>query len=169
MALGIGPDNQDEIRRYSPPFDKGFTELEYQVLESTNINGTKFPLRSILRQYAPKAHAIDHKDRHLRLSSGVTVNRIGFSTSGGPNRTAAPTQLVALDKRPPNLPKEIEVRYVVTNDQWKPASDPQIVRLANGARWPGSPSKEAPRWLVVVVLVSAFLAPVFLVLRKNKP
>jgi len=40
-----------EIWRFPPPFAEGFTELDYRVLESTNINGIAFPVKSVLNRY----------------------------------------------------------------------------------------------------------------------
>ena len=125
-------DVEGEITRFRAPFENGFTELQYSVLESTNLNGMAFPLRAVYKRFSPNWGGKDRDDLRVGLFSELIVKRISFSESDISKRRSLPPELMALDMRAPGLPKERTLNYTVTNDQWKALSDPEIAR---GFRW----------------------------------
>lgn len=170
INLDIGSDNLDEIKPFRAPFDKGFEELHYQMLESTNIGETTFPLRSVLRRYIPAW--VGNTNGYLFVSTltQITVNQITFSEGREFSRTPPPSRLFAYDSRPHNLPEDHTVKYIVTNDQWKRVADPEMVRLAESTRQQKNPhTRTDRRWIMVFVSASILVPPLLLMLRKFQP
>jgi hypothetical protein len=137
-------------------------------MESTNVNGIKFPLKSMLKQYGPKPHAADSRQTHLRSATTIVVTGLSLAEASVTNQTSIPLRLAALDSRPANLPKKTEVRYVVTNDQWRSVTDPQIIHMAQALRESTNPKKRMPRWLVRAILLIAVIVPLYFFVRKLK-
>lgn len=136
-VVGSG-DVEGEILRLPAPFKNGFTELQYKILESTNLNGMAFPLRAVYKRFSPNWGGKDRDDLRVGLLSELIVKRISFSEEDVARRRSAPATLIAYDARPPNLPKNITVSYRVHNDQWKPLSDPEIALEIRRAREAGN-------------------------------
>ena len=118
-----------DIRRYPPPFENGFTELQYKVIESTNLNGITFPIRAVSKRFTPNWGGKDRDDLRVWLQSELTVTRISFAEKDVARRIAAPYEMFAEDARP-----GVSVNYLVHDDQWKPVSDPELQRRARSVR-----------------------------------
>jgi hypothetical protein len=127
-VLKSSAEDEGEIRRYPPPFDNGFTELQYQVIETTNLHGLTFPLRAVCKRFYPNWATKDPVDLYVSMQSELTVTRISFSEKDMANRLAAPAEMVATDERP-----GARSSYLVSDDQWKPVSDPEIKRRTRSA------------------------------------
>jgi hypothetical protein len=125
-----GVEDTGEIMRFGPPFENGFTEMQYRIIESTNLHGVTFPIRAICKRFAPNWERKDPSDLRVVLRSELTVTKISFSEKDMAGRIAAPSKMIANDLRP-------GVRidsYFIHDDQWKPVSDPEIARRVRIAR-----------------------------------
>jgi hypothetical protein len=123
-----------EVKRLSAPWDKGFLGFRFAVLETTNVNGMAFPLRTMIKHLYPKWDMKNPADLYLAGQLELVVKRISFAETDLSNRKLSPSELLAYDYRPPNLPKETSVGYMVTNDLWPPLSDPSIQSSARRIR-----------------------------------
>ncbi len=127
-----GPEG--EIHRYAAPLDNGFLDFHYQVIETTNFNGTTFPLRTTCALSSSDWSTKDPSDLRVHLVSELTVTRISFPEKDLASHIVTPGELLVSDARPPNLPENRTLGYLVVGDQWKPVSDPEIERRAHNAR-----------------------------------
>ncbi|EEF60944.1 hypothetical protein [Pedosphaera parvula] len=113
----------EDIRRYPPPYQNGFWEFRYEVLQTTNLNGHTFPTKAALKLGAILAHA----ESSMHTVTEINVKRISFSASDLARKNTAPEELFAFDHRPPNLEKDESKEYIVKHDQWKPVPRPEPV------------------------------------------
>jgi hypothetical protein len=104
-----------EMRRSSAPFENGFTELEYRVLEVTNVNGFAFPKRSVLKHFGPDPET--GRELTVTLECELWVSRISFA-SADLSTQVHPLHLGAFDYRPRHLPRSESWATIITNDQW---------------------------------------------------
>jgi len=114
-------EDEGDIRRNPPPFDNGYTELQFKVIESTNLNGITFPIRVVCKRFTPNWGGKDRDDLRVWLQSELTVTRISFAEKDVARRIAAPYEMSAEDARP-----GVSVSYLVHDDRWKPVSDSEI-------------------------------------------
>ncbi len=129
MTYDKGGNPEVEVRSRSAPWDKGFLEFRFAVIETTNCNGIAFPLRTVLKHFYPKWWTKIADDLYMARVSELVVKRISFASSDQANRKPAPSVLYAQDHRPPNLPEHQSVSYLVTNDVWQSLSDTNIQAL----------------------------------------
>jgi hypothetical protein len=108
----------NEVRRFSPPFDNGFGEFEYRVLELTNLHGVAFPLKATVRRLGVSPE--DRSQHTITMASEINVFRICFDPADL-SKQVHPKQLDVLDYRAHASPAGAPVR-VITDDQW-PAPD----------------------------------------------
>lgn len=159
---GINLTQEEGIMPYPAPFDVGFLELEYSVLESTNINGFEFPLLSLFRRFGPMPSSQSREDIFAYEVAEFQVKRISFSAaeySSDPRLTAP--SLLALDERPAILPKGRSADYMVTNDQWLPVSDRKIVTLAKISSMSDKVKRSRPAfWLRLTFMIVLLGAPI---------
>lgn len=132
VAVQQNGDIAGEAAQFPAPFEKGFKDLRYQILESTNINGIAFPLRTVYERYAPDFENGDPDNPRVALSTELIVTRVTFQDA--PNRIVAPSPLFAFDARPAGLPKQVKVSYQVFDDCWKSPSDPEIALVVRRAK-----------------------------------
>ena len=130
IELTVAPDFAvgGEIHRVAAPFENGYLELHYQVIESTNINGVAFPLRTMSKRFSPNWGGNDRDDLRVGSQSELTVTRISFSEKDVANRITAPAEMFVMDARPGG-----RSNIIVRDDQWKPVSDPEIKRRTRSA------------------------------------
>lgn len=172
VRLDIGKDS-DEVSFRLPPYDKGFREHDYELLETTNVSDTVFPMHSVWRRFAPKHKGgMTADDLRLAAMTELRVSRVSVFEQEILARKRTPARLLALDARPPNLGKFLSVNYFVTNDVWKPVSDRGIRQLAAIARSHaggiGALGHERARWPVILTLMVILLSPPIIILVKNR-
>jgi hypothetical protein len=130
VSLEIASGEEDAIQPFWPPYDRGFAQHDYQVTQTTNFNGIAFPLRAVLKRFHPKlGDASASTDLGLSVLTELAVTNLSELQPGGPTESSAPCRLLALDARPPRLSPQQRVHYFVTNDVWRPVSDPMIQEL----------------------------------------
>ena len=122
--------NEALIKR-SPPFQNGYAETMYQIIETTNINGLPFPLAAIYRRFLPLPNANTSSDLFETVIARLRIDKLTGFNSQQVSKIKPPPVMVALDQRLPNLPKGVTVNYMLTNDQWRAANDPTLVALAS--------------------------------------
>ena len=121
-------EDEGEISRYPSPFDNGYTELRYQVVESTNLNGIKFPLRAVYTTFSPNWGSKNQNDLRIATQCDLRVTRISFSEKDRIGRFTSPPRMIAEDTR-----AGVAINYRVQDSEWKSVSDPEIsgrVRVA---------------------------------------
>ena len=128
-------DVESDIHAFAAPFDNGFLEMTYQVLETTNLNGLTFPLRAVYKRFYPDGDPSKYSSTlFCSKSAELIVKRIRFPDGRSDEQKPTPQKLFAADNRPTGFPRERSVGYVVTNDLWKSVSAPEIRHFAEMAR-----------------------------------
>jgi len=155
ISIGLGVDQKPEFVSFHHPFDKGFTEFTFELVESTNLNGLKFPLKTTIKRFMPNWHP-EAKDSLFASSvSHLNVHEIYLTGGAQQERASGPQRVVAIDSRPGDLPNGRTVDYIVTNDLYSPLSDPKIQSLAKILRLSERPSDNGlVRGIFVAILVA---------------
>ena len=117
------------LKKQLPPFDKGYLEFEYKVLETTNWNGVAFPLRSTLQRYYPLPNATNRNDLFATVVTRLDINSIHAGIES-PYVDLTGSKLIARDNRLPHLPELPPIKYTVTNDQWVAATNAALAKFA---------------------------------------
>jgi hypothetical protein len=121
MDVGRSGGLEKTIFSYSPPFDLGFLETQFEVLATTNRDGVAFPLRAVLKLMSPNCSTKNRQDTVVRAETAVEVTSIkALSPSSLAALTAAPGEMFAQDLRSTNGTCAV---YVVTNDFWPDNSE----------------------------------------------
>ena len=174
---GVVPIHDGTLRKMPPPFDKGYPEFEFKVLETTNWNGLVFPLRSMLHKYVPLPGATNRDDLFPSVTARLNLESFhaGFER---PEVDLTRSKLIANDNRLPHLPQTASIRYIVMNDQWLPATNPALAQLAaayNAAAKASPVRNDAgltaqKRFIVLMVMLALTLGPVasFALIRNNR-
>jgi hypothetical protein len=110
---------KNEVWRFPAPFDSGFRELAYQVLESTNIEGIAFPRRAVLQHFGPDP---EHRNKlSVVMNCEIEVSKISVAPTDL-SKQVHPERLDGLDYRSRHLRGAESVSLTITNDQWPEAS-----------------------------------------------
>jgi hypothetical protein len=112
-----------QLQRFSPPFDKGYEELVFDVIATTNAAGLTLPSETKLLKSVPKGDGRSPTETRAATAASFQLTSVDFTAA----LPASKAVLYAYDARPPGMPK---VNYFVTNEQWSAASDRRLVRLA---------------------------------------
>lgn len=161
------------FHRFPPPFDKGFLEFEFLLLDTTNYHGVVFPARAVARRFYPAFDSVEPTRLFTNVVSEIQIVSITSLYDRGSEREILPSQVVASDLRPAELPNGAAVNYLVTNDIWKTASDPQIKALVNKKRLTAVSTPRSgglsPRGVILgtMLIVTAIISA--LTLRRLKP
>jgi hypothetical protein len=129
---GISFSKAGNTYRYGAPFSAGFRELQYELLATTNVAGTMVPLSAVLKRFSPRPGAVTVDDIYTRVFASLTVTLV--STSHIDALSKWPSIYMALDQRPPLLPTNVTVNYLVTNDQWQSVTNKDLQLLATITR-----------------------------------
>ena len=131
---------------HSPPYDRGFHEFQYDLLEVTNVGGFTFPMRATCQRIGPAAPWKTREDVVAYTIDEIRVVRIDLSEEGFRNGLVRPPKLFGQDYRPKDLPPERSVGYVVTDDDWMFPLDREIVARARRMRLaePAEPLADPP-------------------------
>lgn len=158
------------------PYQNGYPQFSYKVLEVTNCDGVNFPLKTVLYQFAPSPTSKSSEDLYSAIISRLNIKQIIIG--GQPlHIIPVPTNLVALDGRPTGLHNGLTVNYEVRNDQWSSLTNRRMEQLANFFRHQSfNKVKEEDkhsrnRIVVVSVLAGITLIPLILAYftgKKNK-
>jgi hypothetical protein len=171
-GIGLLPDRT--LMKWSPPFDKGYLEFEYKVLETTNWNGVSFPSRAILHKYFPLPNGTNRNDLFATVVARLDMKSFHAGIES-PYVDLSHSKLFAHDNRLPHLPELGPIRYVVTNDQWVAATNTALAQFAadyNTAMKPrvrdASGTTAHKRLAVIIVMVILTLGPVTALILGRK-
>jgi hypothetical protein len=113
-----------------PPFESGFPEFEFTLLATTNYQGFDFPARAVVKRMYPAFDTKEPSRTFARVVTEVQILSISGIDRSATKDDILPSKLLAVDLRPANLHKGVEVSYLTTDNGWKPTSDPEIKFLA---------------------------------------
>ena len=123
-------------RRFQPDnqtHQDAYLETDYQILETTNVSGIAFPLRSVIRQYSPVPYVKSASGRYLVDETRLNVTRIDVG-SATLVFASLPQEFLAADARPVGLKKGRPANYMMTNDQWVALTNRRLQRIAETFR-----------------------------------
>lgn len=112
---------------YQDPYNKGFRELSYRVLETTNYQGLTLPVHTELRGFGPIPNGKTSEDVYPGIISELYIQKYDFT---GSNLTLLPVPhfLVALDYR--LTTNDAHANYDIINDQWASISNGRVKKLS---------------------------------------
>lgn len=101
--LSIGDDGKiyamgGKLIPYVPPFPSGITERRYRLLETTNFQGTVFPLKAVWQQFSLASFARSPQDVDLGGEVRLTVHSLD-SSPALKNLLPWPDRVYAMDYR----------------------------------------------------------------------
>jgi hypothetical protein len=125
---GVVPMADGSMSTSPAPFNFGYQEFSYKVLETTNFNGVLFPLRSVLSKYVPKSDGKTAEDLFPVIVTYINVQSIEYGSSESAIN-ASTSVLLAFDRRLTNTPGD-GVKFLVTNDVWPAITNSDLVHFA---------------------------------------
>lgn len=161
------------LMHYTKPFDLGFREFAFHVLDLTNMNGMSFPLRSVLYRFIPSPEGRSPEDVEVYSITHLDIQSLEAGTFPLDN----PKVVFAMDARPPGLASNATVNYMVKDDRWTSLTNAKLTRLANYTKTlkPGTPVESASVgteriviWAFVVCNLAGLILITSLVVRKTK-
>lgn len=156
-------------RPYQLPFQHGFLELRYQVLETTNVGDLVFPFKTTLHRFSRLSGAKTAGDIYESSAETLRLSEI-LMTGSMPQQRALrpPERLLAEDERPAGLPQGITARYFVTNEEWVSRTNKWLVELASiYGRSSLPPRSRRHVALLIVFLTCAVVFPAVIVLARK--
>jgi len=114
---------------YPAPYNNGFIQFSYKVLETTNCHGINFPLSAVLYQYSPLPNGKSSEDTYQAVIAKISIQQIDVGDSKL-TLLPAPASVVAFDERF-GLPGGRTVNYGITNDQYYAPTNQRMQKLAN--------------------------------------
>ena len=108
------------------PYQNGFVESIYEVLERTNCQGINFPLQTVLYQFCPQPNGKTRDDLFTVVTTRLTVQQIDV---GSRNLSLAPVPklMEALDYRP-GFSNDLSMNYDVTDDKYVALTDTNLAK-----------------------------------------
>jgi len=119
-----------EFHRFPRPFDRGFLEFEFTLLATTNYHGFAFPARAVVKRLYPAFDSKEPARLFTHVFSEIQVYAIGSLDDKMMKDGILPSEILATDMRFTNLPNSEPVNYLITDEAWRPTSDPQIAVMA---------------------------------------
>lgn len=171
--LSIGDDGKiyamgGRLIPYVPPFPHGITERRYRLMETTNFQGTPFPLKAVWQQFSLVSGAKSPRDVDLRSEVRLTVHALESS----PVRKSLlpwPDHLFALDYRFVDAKHPHRLGYVVTNDVWESTNSADLQSLIKPFN-PPRPRAGVLRAPWLMLLFALPLPAIWFVMRgRRKP
>ena len=146
---------------YQTPYNRGFREHSYRVLEITNLHGITLPMRAVLYGFSPVPNGKSSEDLYRSSVTEMFVENYDFNFSRPP-LVPVPSFLVALDYRLST--NDLHANYDVLNDQWPPIANGRLQRLAKiveqaAKSSPAARNHKERRFLVLGVLLALVTLP----------
>jgi len=170
VGTDLAPDGG--LVKLPSPFNRGYVEFEYQLLEKTNFNGVDFPLHSSLKEFMPKANGKSLQDVDTYLSSELKVLHLQAGSFSAPS----PPLMVAFDGRPKQLSAGVTADYYIADDEWASKTNKKLERLAvmmsrsYESNKPASYSNQAKRriFIALLLIITASIPLVAILNHKRK-
>ncbi len=148
--------------KFAPPLDQGFLEFKYSLLVTTNYHGVVFPAEAVVERIVSAFDPKYPNKTYTNVITEVQVLTIGELGDQMTGDEVSPAKMIADDFRPANLPEKVAVSYWLTNDGWKPASDPQIAGLVKlKLRGVESEARRSSRAIRIIFALSVLAPLVF--------
>jgi len=157
------PARSEVVTKREAPYDAGFTNAVYRVLQSTNCGDLRLPTRAILETYVPARTVLTETGRfHLNIRYWINVDGVRAQATPNPNfRPKLPGMTMVSDRRalagvPPYLTR-----------QWLTVMQAQ----QTGRTPPTSRMHRVVRYLVLGLMATLSGVPllVFLYRKKRQP
>jgi len=161
------------IDRFPAPFEKGFTELDFSIVETKKTEDLILPGAAIYKKFSPKRDGKGFEDVYAPIITEIKVEewKSGVSEQAVMG-IAPPEKLYAMDYRPQELKAGKSVSYVSKGDEWKPVSDPQIRMLVKMANQPERGKANAPsgvaRFVLIFVLIFTSVFLLVIIIKKGR-
>jgi len=155
------------------PFDKGYVQFSYEVLDVTNYNGLDYPLNVVLYQFALLPTSKTAEDVYAAVISRLSVDTIDANKSSL-KLIPVPIEIIALDSRPSGLSKGVTVNYGVLNDQWSSVTNKLIQQVAASLKGQSfhkigdERNYSRNRVIIMWVLGITLLIPVWILVKHKK-
>jgi len=163
-----GFDVSSQPVRHDKPFDEGLTEFRFRVTTTTNFLGVSIPLTAIMERMLPLPAAKTTNDVY---SGSITIIKVLNLTTTMLSKPSVPSKMIAADTRPPNLPDNAKVSYLVTNDSWVSVTNRQLRRIAENYRRQAHAKTDSTRKrlpIIAAFVIITILPISFLTLKKIK-
>lgn len=163
--------------KLGPPFQNGFEELAYEVINTTNVNGFLLPSETVFYGFAPRMkNAKTHDDVYQRAIGRLKIETIKFGSMANAKMVfVKPQNLIATDRRTPNLPDGVSAPYLVNDNQWASITNQRVAWLAAVTREHGKMvlpgERKVIRLIMLIIVAITFTAPpiwFLLIRRPNK-
>ncbi len=147
------------------PFDRGWREDYYEVIQITNFHSISLPAIATLVRFLPKQNAQRGTDTYA-----VMVHRIVFRAAElleSSDRPAVEPVLVVEDMRMGPTLKAASIHYSVSNEAWLSKTNAQILSLVQVAHANLNVPKRRRQWFVILILGVMLMLPVLLRFRHR--
>lgn len=154
---------------YKTPYNTGFREHSYRVLETTNFQGITFPVKMVLYGFSPLPNGKSSEDLYLSTITELRVEKYDFKCSTS-SLVPVPSFLVALDYR--LATNDAHANYDVVNDQYLPVENgrlQQLTKLDEKAAQRGAIAhhRKGKRYLIIGALLILAIVPAILFAHRT--
>jgi len=149
-----------------PPYDHGYSNYVYTVLEDAHIGGTKLPIRFQMEDFAPAPHAQSASDRTPLWRLTGTITSYGPVASGQSCLPPITQRTRIQDFRSPGLSNAEFVSYQ-SRTGWLRLDSPEFKSLQTGI--PYKPKERSIKTVVRILLVALLIiCPIIVWKAKTK-
>lgn len=154
---------------YPEPFNKGFLELSYHVIETTNYQGITLPMHAVLYGFDAKPDGKAPGDIYAGSISEFYIQKYDF-TGSNLALFPVPHRLVAMDYR--LTTNDVHANYEIINDQWASVTNGKVKKWSLKAeqmsqQYARKPDNSGKRRLVMIALgILALAAPAILLVSR---
>ena len=111
---------------------EGYTDLAFEVLDTTNVFGVRIPSHAVLRRSRLKPGAKTARDTEDSIVETITVTKVVLLT---PDNAPTPyARLMVADSRYTIQPDGQIINYLLENEHWVPTTDSNLLDLEKAAQ-----------------------------------
>jgi hypothetical protein len=167
---GIAFDIGGSAFEYQTPYNKGFREHSYRVLETTNYQGITFPIHTVLYGFSPLPNGKSSDEIYPSTVTEFYIQKYDFTCSNLA-LVPVPNFLVALDYR--LTTSDAHANYDVINDQWASVTNGRLQQLTKAIEKAAArrdiSAKDNRIWkrlVIITLFLVAVVAPIVFVFRS---
>jgi hypothetical protein len=147
-------------RDLEPPLNQGFAEFVYWVEETIEYQGYRMPSRAVAKRIAASGPTV-----YDQVVCEFTLLELTALDADASAALARPRRLLAQDFRIADLPAPLT--YYVTNEAWRPTSDPAIETEAAFLR--GTQAKAGRgRLFFIIALAGTICIPLVVMMLRRR-
>jgi hypothetical protein len=112
--------NEMKKSHYSPPFEKGFVEGSYRIMQETNMSGVRVPTRFRLTRYVPVPRASGSNDVMVATTFEGRARAVSLNPPETDFSLRIPAKCLVIDRRFPPRPGRtgrLHTGYMIQNGQ----------------------------------------------------